>query len=240
MERLRELYDNFPKELRYILDGRIEDLLDTLPPLDIRFENSRFKIKTTPINANISSVKRGEDAMNLSVDEMMTLPPREENVATTNGIVEKGIVFSPEKTTELDACKQMECPYCKSSNVKNLKVHISKPIGAKKYKCFVCNKSFIVKPDLSEQNVDFSNGIGEKFHDEISDVIVLSSKDGHVYKLSKENKIPTEAAEFDANDKTGEKIAEKFDSTRCLFLAKGYNPVVPEIISRETVSTNEN
>lgn len=34
--------------------------------------------------------------------------------------------------------------------------------------------------------------------------------------------------------------AEKFDSTRCLFLAKGYNPVVPEIISRETVSTNEN
>ncbi len=149
MERLRELYDNFPKELRYILDGRIEDLLDTLPPLDIRFEKSKFKVKTS--------------------------------------------------------------------------INIDVPI--------------------QEQNVTTNNGIGEKFHDEISDVIVLSSKDGKIYKLAKENKIPPEAAEI---SRSVEKIAEKFDSTPCLlakgpcFLAKGYNPVVPEIISHESVRTDEN
>lgn len=37
----------------------------------------------------------------------------------------------------------MECPYCKSSNIRNLKVHILRPIGAKKHKCLQCNQSFI-------------------------------------------------------------------------------------------------
>jgi len=41
----------------------------------------------------------------------------------------------------------MECPYCKSINIKNLKVHISIPIGAKKRKCLQCNKSFIKTED---------------------------------------------------------------------------------------------
>ncbi len=37
----------------------------------------------------------------------------------------------------------MECPYCKSCNIRNLKVHIVSPIGAKKHKCLQCNQSFI-------------------------------------------------------------------------------------------------
>lgn len=38
----------------------------------------------------------------------------------------------------------MECPYCKSSNIKNVKVSIVTPIGAKKQKCLQCNKTFII------------------------------------------------------------------------------------------------
>jgi hypothetical protein len=50
--------------------------------------------------------------------------------------------------------KQMECPYCKSSNIKNLKVHISKPISAKKHKCLQCNQSFIShKPEEKNNNL---------------------------------------------------------------------------------------
>ena len=42
----------------------------------------------------------------------------------------------------------MNCPYCKSSNIKTLKVHISKPIGAKKHACLNCNQRFITnKPN---------------------------------------------------------------------------------------------
>ena len=37
----------------------------------------------------------------------------------------------------------MECPYCKSCDIRSLKIYITKPIGAKKYKCFECYKSFI-------------------------------------------------------------------------------------------------
>ncbi len=41
--------------------------------------------------------------------------------------------------------KQMECPNCKSNNIKTLKVNILIPIGAKKHKCLQCNQSFITE-----------------------------------------------------------------------------------------------
>jgi hypothetical protein len=37
----------------------------------------------------------------------------------------------------------MVCPYCKYSNIINLKVNILIPIGATKHKCLQCNQSFI-------------------------------------------------------------------------------------------------
>lgn len=49
----------------------------------------------------------------------------------------------------------MKCPYCKSSNLTVLKIHILRPIGAKKYKCLLCYKSFIKNPH--ENNINENN-----------------------------------------------------------------------------------
>ncbi len=46
----------------------------------------------------------------------------------------------------------MECPYCKSNNTKNLKVHIPRPICAKKHKCLQCNQSFIINKTEDNNN----------------------------------------------------------------------------------------
>lgn len=46
----------------------------------------------------------------------------------------------------------MECPYCKCNNIKNLKVHISIPIGAKKHKCLQCNQCFITHKTEEKNN----------------------------------------------------------------------------------------
>jgi transposase-like protein len=46
----------------------------------------------------------------------------------------------------------MECPYCKSNNIKNLKVQISRPIGAKKHKCLQCNLTFITNKTECKNN----------------------------------------------------------------------------------------
>jgi len=46
----------------------------------------------------------------------------------------------------------MECPFCKSSNIKNLKVHIVRPFGAKKHKCLQCNQSFIKTKNNNNNN----------------------------------------------------------------------------------------
>ena len=48
----------------------------------------------------------------------------------------------------------MECPYCKSCNIRNLKVHIVSPIGAKKHKCLRCNQSFI-----THKTEEFNNNV---------------------------------------------------------------------------------
>jgi hypothetical protein len=53
----------------------------------------------------------------------------------------------------------MECLYCKSSNIKNLKVHISRPIGAKKHKCLRCNKTFITN------KTDNNNDLNQNPHE---------------------------------------------------------------------------
>ena len=37
----------------------------------------------------------------------------------------------------------MICPYCNSNHTTNAKVHITKPIGAKKWQCKECYKTFI-------------------------------------------------------------------------------------------------
>jgi len=37
----------------------------------------------------------------------------------------------------------MQCPYCNSTNITQLKVYILKPIGATKNKCLQCNQTFI-------------------------------------------------------------------------------------------------
>lgn len=49
----------------------------------------------------------------------------------------------------------MECPYCNSTIIRNLKVHISRPIGAKKNKCLQCNKVFITH--RIEENIEQKN-----------------------------------------------------------------------------------
>jgi len=38
----------------------------------------------------------------------------------------------------------MECPYCKSKNIRHLKVHITTPTGAKKKLCLQCERTFII------------------------------------------------------------------------------------------------
>lgn len=37
----------------------------------------------------------------------------------------------------------MVCPYCKSNNIRHLKVHITTPTGAKKNLCLQCERTFI-------------------------------------------------------------------------------------------------
>ena len=44
IDRLNKLYENFPRELRYILDERIQELLDTLPKLQVTFDGERFSL----------------------------------------------------------------------------------------------------------------------------------------------------------------------------------------------------
>jgi transposase-like protein len=43
----------------------------------------------------------------------------------------------------------MECPYCKSSNIRHLQVHI---IGGKKHICLQCNQSFITNKTENKNN----------------------------------------------------------------------------------------
>ena len=49
----------------------------------------------------------------------------------------------------------MECFFCKSSNIKNLKVFILKPVDAKKNKCLQCNKNFITHKIVETTNISF-------------------------------------------------------------------------------------
>lgn len=45
----------------------------------------------------------------------------------------------------------MLCPYCNSNNIRNVKVHITKPVGSKKHVCLECNKTFITHPEENNQ-----------------------------------------------------------------------------------------
>ncbi len=47
----------------------------------------------------------------------------------------------------------MSCPYCKSNNIRHSKVHISKPIGAKKNTCLECNKNFITHIEQTNNKI---------------------------------------------------------------------------------------
>jgi hypothetical protein len=50
----------------------------------------------------------------------------------------------------------MLCPYCKSNNIRHLKVHISKPIGAKKKQCLQCKKYFTTHIEQKNNDINQS------------------------------------------------------------------------------------
>lgn len=50
IDHLNKLYENFPRELRYILDERIEELLNTLPKLQVTFDGERFVLNNEEKN----------------------------------------------------------------------------------------------------------------------------------------------------------------------------------------------
>ena len=47
----------------------------------------------------------------------------------------------------------MLCPYCKSNNIRHLKVYISTPIGAKKNLCLQCKRFFISHTEQRNNNI---------------------------------------------------------------------------------------
>jgi hypothetical protein len=75
IDHLNKLYENFPRELRYILDERIDELLNTLPEVTVTLKNKRFVL--IDVNEHSDNTIRDEPPnIDVGVADVITNEPK--------------------------------------------------------------------------------------------------------------------------------------------------------------------